>query len=98
MTVAVFPLLNETFAPVRFVPVIVTTVPSVPLVGLNPVIVGAGSTVYTPDEVTVPTPLVTLIGPVVTPVGVLAVIELSLVNDQVVEGMPLKLTPVVPVK
>jgi hypothetical protein len=63
VTVAVFPLLNETFAPVRFVPVMVTTVPSVPLVGLNPIIVGAGSTVYKPDDVPVPVPFVTLIGP-----------------------------------
>ena len=43
MNVAVTPLNLTEVTPVRFVPVIVTLVPTWPLVGVNDVIVGAGA-------------------------------------------------------
>ena len=59
-------------APVKFVPLIVTLVPTGPLVGAKLVIVGAGMTVKLVALVAVPPGVVTLTGPVVAPVGTLA--------------------------
>ena len=64
--------LNLTVAPARFVPVIVTEVPTVPLVGVKPAI--AGLTVKLEAVVTVPAAVVTEIGPVVAPTGTATVI------------------------
>jgi hypothetical protein len=80
-----FTLLNETaVAPEKLVPLIVTDVPTGPLVGLNDVIVGAPApvTVKFVEPVAVPSGLVTAIGPVVAPAGTVAVIlcGLSIVN------------------
>ena len=82
-------------APVNAVPVIVTLVPTAPLVGVKLVIVGAVVplvvTVNVAVLVAVPPLVVTLIVPVVAPVGTVAVIcvlELT-VNDALV---PLKVT------
>jgi hypothetical protein len=87
-------LLNETaVTPVKLVPLIVTDVPTGPLVGLNDVIVGAPApvTVKFVELVAVPSGLVTAIGPVVAPAGTVAVIfcGLSIVN---VTDVPLKVT------
>jgi hypothetical protein len=64
--------------PLKFVPLIVTVVPTGPLVGENEEIVGAGAvvevTVKTEELVAVPSGVVTLIGPVVAPAGTGAVI------------------------
>ena len=64
--------------PLKFVPLIVTAVPTRPLVGENEEIVGAGTvvevTVKTEELVAVPSGVVTLIGPVVAPTGACAVI------------------------
>jgi Protein of unknown function (DUF541) len=89
-----FTLSNETdVAPVKLVPLILTDVPTGPLVGLNDVIVGAPApvTVKFVELVAVPSRLVTAIGPVVAPAGTVAVIlcALSIVN---VADVPLKLT------
>jgi hypothetical protein len=89
-----FTLSNETaVAPVKLVPLILTDAPTGPLVGLNDVIVGAPApvTVKFVELVAVPSGLATAIGPVVAPVGTVAVIlcALSIVN---VADVPLKLT------
>ncbi len=68
---AAFVPLNVTaLTPLKFVPLIVTTVPAVPLDGVKPVI--AGAIVKTPELVAVPFGVVTLIGPVVAPLGTVA--------------------------
>jgi hypothetical protein len=59
-------------APVKFVPLIVTLVPTGPLVGAKLVIVGAVTTVNALELVAVPPGVVTLSGPVVAPVGAIA--------------------------
>ena len=54
------------------VPVIATNVPTDPLVGLKLVIVGAGGPVFTvndPDESTKPPGVVTLMVPLIAPLG-----------------------------
>lgn len=61
-------------APVKLVPVMVTAVPTGPVVGVNDVMVGAGITVKALVVVTVPPGVVTLIVPVVVPVGTVTVI------------------------
>ena len=72
MKVALVPLNLTTVAPVKFVPLIVTLVPTGPLVGAMLVIVGAGMTVKLVALVAVPPDVVTLSGPVVAPVGTVA--------------------------
>jgi hypothetical protein len=75
VNVADVPLKATTVAPVKFVPVIVTTVPGVPLDGLKPVMVGAGAavTVKLVGLVAVPPGVVAEIVPLVAPVGTVAV-------------------------
>ena len=70
--VALTPLNATAVAPVKFVPVIVTLVPTGPLVGAKLVIVGAGTTVKLLALVAVPPAVVTLTGPVVAPAGTVA--------------------------
>ena len=59
-------------APVKFVPLMVTLVPTGPLVGAKLVSVGGGTTVNALLLVTFPPGVVTLIGPVVAPAGTVA--------------------------
>src|SRR5262245_66524282 len=62
--------LNVTLvAPVKFVPVIVTAVPTGPLAGANDVIVGGCVTVKSPELVALPAGVATPIFPVVAPAG-----------------------------
>jgi hypothetical protein len=92
-------LLNFTeVAPVRFVPVIATLVPTGPKVGVNDVIVGAAS-VTVKSEALVATPLgvATVILPVVAPVGTVAVICVEELTVNFAE-VPLNATAVAPVK
>ena len=70
--VALTPLNVTALAPVKFVPLIVTLVPTGPLVGAKLVIVGAGMTVKLLALLAVPPGVVTLIGPVVAPAGTVA--------------------------
>jgi hypothetical protein len=96
--VALVPLNLTALAFLKFVPVIVTDAPTLPLRGEKPEIVGAGMTVKLLGLVAVPAGVVTLIGPVVAPSGTTAVI---LVDEFTVDValMPLKVTPIgVPVK
>ena len=69
---ALTPLNVTAVAPVKFVPLIVTPVPTGPLVGAKLVIVGAGMTVKLLALLAVPPGVVTLSGPVVAPVGTVA--------------------------
>ena len=72
MKLAPTPLNATAVAPVKFVPLIVTLVPTGPLVGAKLVIVGAGTTVKLLALVAVPPGVVTLTGPVVAPAGTVA--------------------------
>ena len=71
--VAALPLNATALAPVKFVPVIVTLVPTGPLAGVKLVIVGAlALTVKLAELVAVPPGVVTVTGPVVAPAGTVA--------------------------
>ena len=73
MKVAAVPLNLTADAAVKFVPLIVTPVPTGPLVGAKLAIVGAlAVTVKFVELVAVPPGVVTLTGPVVAPVGTVA--------------------------
>jgi hypothetical protein len=78
----------------------VTTVPTLPEVGVKDEIEGAGMFVVTVNEPElVPVPFaVTAIGPVVAPAGTAVVIWLSLSTLNVVAAVPLKVTELAPVK
>ena len=87
-------------APVKFVPLIVTLVPTDPLVGERPVMVGGLTTVNALELVAVPPAVVTLIGPVVTPAGTIAriavaevTVKLALTELKVTEVAPVKFVP-----
>ena len=69
---ALTPLNVTPLAPVKLVPLMVTLVPTGPLVGVKPVIVGALVTVKLLPLVAVPPGVVTLIVPVVALVGTVA--------------------------
>ena len=91
--------------PVKFVPVMVTVVPTGPLVGKKPEIVGAGAAVVTvnvPALVAVPPGVVTLHFPLDAPAGTLVVIfvaELTVNDALVVPSLtavaPLKFVPLI---
>jgi hypothetical protein len=97
--VAVVPLNFTEVAPVRFVPVMVTEVPTGPEVGVNEVIVGteAAPTVKFVALVAVPLAVVTVIGPVVAPVGTVVTICVA-VFVVIVAVVPLNFTEVAPVR
>ena len=63
------PLNATAVAPVKFVPLMVTLVPTGPLVGVKLVMVGGFTTVNEPVLVAVPAGVVTLSVPVVAPAG-----------------------------
>ncbi len=65
--------LNETVAPSKLAPVIVTVVPVTPLVGVKPEMVKGPTTVKFVELVTVPDEVVTVIFPVVALLGTVAV-------------------------
>src|SRR3989442_337907 len=94
---ALVPLKATTVAPVKFVPLIVTVVPTPPLVGEKLVIVGGGITVKLLALLAVPPAVVTLIGPLVAPLGTVAAIE---VDEFTVKPAltPLNRTALAPVK
>jgi hypothetical protein len=85
-------------APVRLVPVMITEVPTGPVIGTKEVIVGAGTvvTVKFPGLVAVPSGVVTLILPVVAPFGTVAVICVSEFTVKLAEVVP-NFTEVAPV-
>src|SRR5205807_1025064 len=95
--VALTPLNDTAVAPVKFVPLIVTLVPTGPLVGVKLAIVGGLTTVNELPLVAVPPGVVTLSGPVVAPAGTVARIAVSEVTVKVALT-PLNDTDVAPVK
>jgi hypothetical protein len=72
--VALVPLNSTEVAPVRLVPVMVTLVPTGPLVGEKLVMVGEPITVKLLALVAVPPGVVTAMGPVVAAAGTIVVI------------------------
>src|SRR5438067_6631726 len=95
--VALVPLNFTEVAPVKFVPVIVTLVPTGPLKGAKLVMVGGLVTVKELLLVAVPSGVVTLTGPVVPPTGTVAEICVDELTVKVAL-VPLKFTDVAPVK
>ncbi len=100
MKLAVTELKVTEVAPVKFVPLIVTLVPTDPLVGERPVMVGGLTTVNALELVAVPPAVVTLIGPVVVPADTVAridvaevTVKLALTELKVTEVAPLKFVP-----
>jgi len=79
---------------VKLVPVMVTAVPRMPLVGEKEAM--SGTSMKACELVTVPEELVTEIGPLVAPLGTVAVIWVSETTINVAD-VPLKATPVAPV-
>ena len=78
MKLAPVPLKATAVAPVKFVPLIVTLVPTGPLAGVKLVIVGPlAVTVNALALVAVPPAVVTLIDPVVAPAGTVASIDVA---------------------
>jgi len=82
--------------PLKFVPVILTDVPTGPEAGVNPVIVGAGAVTTSKDVALVrcPAAVYTWIGPSVAPAGTTAVAEVALVFVGVTRLEVLKRTPI----
>ena len=97
MYVALLPLKVTELAPVKFVPVIVTAAPTVPLVGEKLVIVGGTITVNVAALVAVPAGVVTAMAPLVAPAGTVAMIWLAELTTYVAL-LPLKVTELAPVK
>ena len=81
----------------KFVPLMVTTVPAAPLVGVNEMMLGAGMKVNVPVLVAVPPAVVTVIVPV-APLPTVAVMVLSFTTVKAVADAPPKATAVAPVK
>src|SRR5207244_2799580 len=94
---ALTPLNATAVAPVKVVPLMVTLVPTGPLAGVKPVIVGGLITVKLPELVAVPPGVVTLIVPVVAPAGTVAWIEVAELTVKLALT-PLNATAVAPVK
>ena len=92
------PLNATDVVPVRFVPVMVTPVPTDPLVGLNETIVGdpAAVTVKFVALDAVPPGVVTLILPVIAPLGTTAVICVAELTAKLVAEVFLNFTSVAP--
>jgi len=95
--VALVPLNATAVAPVKLVPLMVTLVPTGPLVGEKFAIVGALTTVKLLALVAVPPDAVTLNGPLVAPAGTVAWMAVSEVTAKLALT-PLNATAVAPVK
>jgi len=90
--------LTVTPVPMKFEPVICTRTPGGPAVGEKLPIVGVGITVKLVALVAVPAGIVREMVPVVAPTGTLAWTALFESIVTAVEAVPLKDTPVVPLK
>jgi hypothetical protein len=96
--VALVPLNVTAVAPVKFVPVITTLVPTEPLAGEKLEIVGGETTMKAFALVAEAPGVVTERGPVVAPAGTVAVIWVDESTVNVVALVPLNVTAVAPVK
>jgi hypothetical protein len=93
------PLSVTAVAPVKFAPVTMTDVPTVPLVGENDEITGDGGvTMKADDDVAVPPGVVTAIGPLVAPLGTVAMMRVSDETVNADAGVPAKDTDVAPLR
>jgi len=91
--------LNATaVAPVKFVPVITTEVPTTPDAGAKLAIVGAATTVNALADVAEDAGLATVMGPLVVPAATVAVICVALFTVNPLAGVPLNATAVMPVR
>jgi hypothetical protein len=97
LNVALTPLNVMAIAPVKFAPVIVTSVPTGPLVGVKVEMVGAARTVNAAALVAVPPGVVTFMVPLVAPAGTVAVIWVAEITVNAA-AMSLSVTAVAPVK
>jgi len=88
------PLNATEVAPVKVFPVIVTSTPTPPLLGVNELIVGTLVTMKLVELELVPTLLVMLIGPVVAPPGTVANISKSEFMVKLPANTPLNFTRV----
>jgi hypothetical protein len=96
---AAVPLKFTLVAPVKFVPVIRTLVPTMPLVGEKLAIVGAAAfTVKLFVEAAVPAGVTITIFPVTAPAGTVSVTLVLLATEKVIAGIPPTATEVTPVK
>ncbi len=94
------PLNFTEVAPVKFVPVRLTVIPTAPLAGAKPEIVGAGGgavTVKLVAEEAVPPGVVMAMGPVAAPAGTVVVTCVALLTVKVA-AVPLKVTAVAPLR
>src|SRR6185503_19573576 len=91
------PLNATDVAPLKPLPLMVTVVPTGPLVGENDEISGTPVTVNDPELCPVPPAVVTLIRPVVAPAGTVALICAEDTTVKLAE-VPLNLTDVAPLK
>src|SRR5213595_2179662 len=94
---ALVPLNSTALAPVKLVPLIVTLVPTGPLLGVKLEIVGGLMTVKLAALLAVPSEVVTLIGPLETPAGTVAVIAVAEPTVKLAL-VPLNSTALAPVK
>jgi hypothetical protein len=95
---AAVPLKVTLVVPLNPLPVRVTSVPTGPLVGLNEAICGVTITTKSLALLAVPSAFVTLIGPVLAPLGTTAVICVFETTLKPLAGIPLNATAVVPLK
>ena len=94
---AAVPWKDTAVAPVKFVPVRTTEVPTGPEAGAKEATVGAGAvTAKEVEEVPLPAGVVTLTVPVVAPAGTVAVIFVALLTVKAVAAVPWKATAVAP--
>src|SRR6266480_1358738 len=94
---ALVPLNSTAEAPVKLVPLMVTLVPTGPLLGVKLEIVGGLMTVKLAALLAVPSEVVTLIGPLETPAGTVAVIAVAEPTVKLAL-VPLNSTALAPVK
>jgi hypothetical protein len=85
-------------APVKFVPVIVTKLPAIPLEGLKLVMAGAAETVKSVADDAVPADVVTAILPLVELPATTARICVELSTEKFAAAVPLNVTALAPVK
>ncbi|MDQ6801166.1 MAG: hypothetical protein M3041_10045 [Acidobacteriota bacterium] len=95
--VALVPLNFTAVAPLKFVPEILTEIPTGPDKGKNVVIVGGAMVTVNAGPVPVPAAVVTVTGPVVAPAGTVVAICVSLLTMKVA-AVPLSFTDVAPLK
>lgn len=97
---AAVPLRRRLFAFMKLVPLMTTVAPTCPLVGLNPVMAGAGRSTVTlklAAELALPLAVVTEILPVVAPFGTVVMTCVALLTVKEA-GVPLNVIAVVPLR